>query len=380
MRSITEFRLIIASPSDVYEERKAIFDAISELNLQLESQNYYVRALGWEEYVSPGIGDNPQAVINEQLFQSWDMLVAIFGAKLGSPSGAFRSGTLEEIEKAIASDNSVFKHHRIQIYFKDSISSISKIDPTEFSELLSFRSSLGSRGILYGVFSDAQQLSRAIRLNVQRAISNLTNNAALTDCAVVPSIARPAAILTGDEDEPGILDLLEKSESSIDEMTTEIDSLALIIESIAMETNKQTILVEKENQTNVSSRIKKQSINRFAAVLTEHAQQLFDGSSRAKILFNTLHEAQTELRSLLVSSATDAEIAQFQRIVTESFGKMLTGSVGARDEIINFRKTVESLPRITSEFQRAKRRLLEAIDENIGFLNNVESGILELMF
>jgi len=53
----------------------------------------------WESHAYPASGDRPQAIINRQIVESGDILIAIFGYKLGTPTGEAQSGTIEEIEE-----------------------------------------------------------------------------------------------------------------------------------------------------------------------------------------------------------------------------------------------------------------------------------------
>ena len=85
-REVLEFRVVIASPSDLFETRRVVFEVIHELNRSLEIQRVAVRGLGWEEYATPGISDSAQTVINEQVLKEYDILVAIFATKLGTPT------------------------------------------------------------------------------------------------------------------------------------------------------------------------------------------------------------------------------------------------------------------------------------------------------
>jgi hypothetical protein len=122
-REVMEFRVIVASPSDVFDTRRAVFDGIHELNRTFEAQKISIRGLGWEEYVTPGIGSDPQNVINNQLLREYDILIAIFGTKLGTPTPNALSGTVEEIEHAIANTESPLGQYRVQVYFLDKIDS-----------------------------------------------------------------------------------------------------------------------------------------------------------------------------------------------------------------------------------------------------------------
>ena len=55
--------------------------------------------VGWETHATPAMGDRPQAIINKQILAGCDLLVAVFWTRLGSPTGAAASGTVEEIEE-----------------------------------------------------------------------------------------------------------------------------------------------------------------------------------------------------------------------------------------------------------------------------------------
>jgi nucleoside 2-deoxyribosyltransferase len=49
------------------------------------------------------MGDHPQSILNRQLVDRCDLLVAVFRTRLGTPTPHGPSGTAEEIERFIAS-------------------------------------------------------------------------------------------------------------------------------------------------------------------------------------------------------------------------------------------------------------------------------------
>jgi hypothetical protein len=55
--------------------------------------------LRWETHAAPDYGTRPQEVINRAIVDECDLLVGIFWTRIGSPTGAAESGTLEEIER-----------------------------------------------------------------------------------------------------------------------------------------------------------------------------------------------------------------------------------------------------------------------------------------
>lgn len=94
---------MIASPSDVNEERRTIREAIHDWNYKNSRESKLVlMPIGWETHSAPLLGEGldkrGQKVINDMVSQHSDVLVAIFKARIGSPTGKAASGTIEEIE------------------------------------------------------------------------------------------------------------------------------------------------------------------------------------------------------------------------------------------------------------------------------------------
>ena len=59
-------RVFVASPSDVAEERAILEDVIRELNITWSKNlGIYLELVKRETHTFPGIGSDPQAVINE---------------------------------------------------------------------------------------------------------------------------------------------------------------------------------------------------------------------------------------------------------------------------------------------------------------------------
>lgn len=102
--------IMIASPSDVREAREKVAEAIALWNQKFgfECQLFF-RALRWEEDVVPEVtGKDGQTNINEQLCDKSDVVIALFGKKLGTPTKCYPSGTVEEIEVHIKQEKSAY--------------------------------------------------------------------------------------------------------------------------------------------------------------------------------------------------------------------------------------------------------------------------------
>lgn len=100
----TILNVMIASPSDAAEERQLVRDAIYEWNA-IHSKQFGVmlNPIGWETHVAPEMGSSPQEIINKRILENSDILIGIFWTRLGTETGEYVSGTVEEISKHIAS-------------------------------------------------------------------------------------------------------------------------------------------------------------------------------------------------------------------------------------------------------------------------------------
>jgi len=98
--SANVLNILIASPSDVNEEREIVTQSIAQWNAtHFSATGTMLNPLRWESHSYPSSGDRPQAILNKQIVESGDILIGIFGYRLGTPTGAAQSGTIEEIEE-----------------------------------------------------------------------------------------------------------------------------------------------------------------------------------------------------------------------------------------------------------------------------------------
>ena len=99
------YRVLIASPSDLAEERQAATEAINDWNSQHASaESVVLLPVKWETHATPQSGVRPQQVINDQLVRNSDILVGMFWTRFGSNTGVAESGTVEEIDQFVAAD------------------------------------------------------------------------------------------------------------------------------------------------------------------------------------------------------------------------------------------------------------------------------------
>lgn len=128
------FRILIASPSDVFEERDIAVKIIQEWNdLNSAERQLVLFPLRWETHSAPEYGKRPQEIINRQVVDQCDLLVGIFWTRIGSPTGVADSGTLEEIER-------VAKEGKLSmLYFSRATKNPDEIDLKQLQKLREFK-------------------------------------------------------------------------------------------------------------------------------------------------------------------------------------------------------------------------------------------------
>lgn len=128
------FRILIASPADVTEERDLAVRAIQEWNdLHSAERQVVLLPLRWETHSAPEYGRRPQEVINRQVVDHCDILVGVFWTRIGSPTGIAESGTIEEIERAALGGKPVM------LYFSQAKQDPDKIEVDQLVKLRDFK-------------------------------------------------------------------------------------------------------------------------------------------------------------------------------------------------------------------------------------------------
>lgn len=140
--SATVFNVLIASPSDVNEEREAIAQTINDWNsLNSEETGKVLLPVRWESHSAPTMGDRPQGIINNQLVRNCDILIGAFWTRLGSPTGVEDSGTVEEIKLFLKQQKPVM------LYYSKKPVDMDEADLSQVQKLKEFKKSIRDKGI-----------------------------------------------------------------------------------------------------------------------------------------------------------------------------------------------------------------------------------------
>lgn len=139
----TVINVMVATPNDVNKEPQIIKDIILDWNsVYSERERIVLMATGWKTHTSPMMGDRPQELINKQVLDKSDLLVAVFWTRLGSPTGESPSGTVEEINRHIEAGKPAM------IYFSISPVRPDSVDGEQYEALQKFRRECEERGLI----------------------------------------------------------------------------------------------------------------------------------------------------------------------------------------------------------------------------------------
>lgn len=107
-RNFTHYYFLISCPDDVQDDIKAVLQAFDSVNRNIgELHHIHLVTLFWKNDAIPAAGNSAQAIVNQQLLNKADGVIALFWTRFGTPTDKYGSGTEEEIERAIADNKDV---------------------------------------------------------------------------------------------------------------------------------------------------------------------------------------------------------------------------------------------------------------------------------
>jgi hypothetical protein len=109
--------------------------------------------------------DPPQGVINDQLVNSADIVIALFDSRLGMATKEAVSGTAEEIKRADEAGKPV------HVWFSEEPLP-RNVDVKQLEALMRFKEELGQRGLL-GSYTSPEDLGYKVRQAIERDLDQL---------------------------------------------------------------------------------------------------------------------------------------------------------------------------------------------------------------
>lgn len=160
------YRVLIASPSDLTEERDVATNAINEWNAQhADTEGVVLLPVRWETHALPTTGTRPQDAINP-LVRSSDILIGMFWTRIGTKTGVAESGTVEEIDLFVAAAKPAM------LYFSRRPIDPDRIDTRQHGRLRKFKEATYKRA-LTGSFRSLDELRQTLVRDLTRQVQQL---------------------------------------------------------------------------------------------------------------------------------------------------------------------------------------------------------------
>lgn len=157
------YRVLIASPGDLDEERDVIERAVHSWNAShAVEEKAVLLPVRWETHSTPEYGDRAQAILNRQLVVGCDMLIGAFWTRVGTPTGDFESGTLEEIEQITSAGKPAL------LYFSSRQIDPDKVDLDQLKRVRELRTRIQSKALIDAFASPLELEAKLSRHLVDR--------------------------------------------------------------------------------------------------------------------------------------------------------------------------------------------------------------------
>lgn len=373
----TILELFVASPSDVEEERRVLQDVIKEINVSIGSKlGVGIELIMWETHTRPGFGSDPQDVINRQIGDKYDIFLGIMWGRFGSPTSKSDSGTEEEFNNALKRFHNDSSSIQLLFYFKDAGIAPSRIDIAQLSKVQEFKTKISTEhGGLYHTFESPEDFQTKVRIHLSGLLhdwveSKATAIKALSSANTTPLPDRSSSLahllsIENDLDEEGIIDFVEQGTEAINQVTETVSRMTVALNELgAKATQREQEAKQFTNSSSRDFRALKRIVNnagedfesfvrRMSVEIPEFSRQnaiAMDNFSKVALNYDSNYAFdQAEVNSL-----SDA-LSQFRAYRSE-----MEATSG---KLTHVRKSFERLPKMTSTYNRARKRSIAIMDD-----------------
>lgn len=363
-RNETIISVFVASPGDVSEERSALETIISELNRTWSrSLNLRLELVKWETDIHPGFGAYPQDVINQQINDEYDVFIALFWTKVGSPTDIAESGTIEEFERAYQKYQDNPSSVDIMVYFKDQAIPPSRMDFVQLQKIQSLKNKLGEKGGLYWTFDNTEYFETLLRGHLSRVAQSWSQRLLVTEEVEPINDSQVFEIVVDESDDYGLFDYLDIHEDRMSDMTSALELMSDATVKIGTQFDRRTAEIAKLTSANTDGSYDQKEARKIIKLtsddLTRYSEILDSQVSIATSSRTEAFDALSKAISISIELSTEEENLEELK---ENLRDMLQSANDAKDGLSFFRDSVANLPRLTVQINKAKRVVIVSLD------------------
>lgn len=307
----------------------------------------------------------------------YDLFIGLMWLKFGTPTNVAGSGTEEEFLNALLRFQN--NPHSIQVlyYFKNALpQSLMDIDPVELNKINTFKNKIGNENVLYWNYNTTEQLQGLLRIHIPKRITDLKEVAQKSNLKE-EAIEVSEVIISNDL---GLLDYMEIFENCLNVSTTAISNITTATQWIGDRLTEKTVEINSLNRfrNNSNNGLFKKSLMQTAQLMNEYAARI---GVETPIFFENYTEAIQALSAIINISDDFYNNDNIDELIDskESIILMNAGIGDALKGMLGYYDSVNSLPRIEKEINRAKRNVLAKLDDLINNLKVSSQLAIELI-
>ncbi|NOQ75964.1 MAG: hypothetical protein GQ574_28415 [Crocinitomix sp.] len=365
MSPIKKLEVVIACPGDVEGEKKLVKESIFNVNILAKHLNIEFVAKDWEYNTYPTVAKYAQDAINIQFGDDYEVLIGIFWSKIGTPTPKHRSGTVEEIERALErqkEDQSV----NLMLYFKTTLQPTKRQDSNELEQLKHLIGDWGKRGVYFWKFNKKSDFGMLVtrhlmllaeeRYFVPNEISHeasgyFKNQVKVADEAIDTSLR--------------FLDSLKDYSRYSSEKGSLMSKIAdLIVKNVRKtisENDKINYLLEQPKSDKIGNKIKI-ILRKSGISKKKHAVQLTKELQKFRAIF--IKEYDQYNNTVLIASQMGKTEKQMMREINKNLPEIISGNETFKkiidDAIKTSEKTIAMLP--NNSYSQAEQDVKKAYE------------------
>jgi hypothetical protein len=163
------YKVLVSTPNDIVTELDTVKKAIDAWNATNSiTTSKYLSAINWKTHSYPEVGDSPQKIINKQIVDDADIIIALFWTRIGTKTEDYASGTVEEIEESIKAGKKVL------IYFSNKPVLPRNVDLLQFQKVKDYMGNIRKR-TLYYEYSDEHDLYEKVVRHIGQIINSIND-------------------------------------------------------------------------------------------------------------------------------------------------------------------------------------------------------------
>lgn len=401
-KQLTCITIFISGTSEAEAEKAALKRVLDELTGVLEkTHNVTLRMIGWPETIRPGVGTDPQNVINQQIGGGYDIYVGVLGSRFGQATPRAGSGTEEEFNVALDRFRQDSAAVRVLFYFNRVAQDPFTLDLQQVQKVRTFRNNLAPTGVLFFDFNDIADFTEKVRNHLHHLIvdewegeawkevnpvqpSALNTEVAISSCPVANAseVAEPGEI---EEEELGLMEIMKEFEDSTQALPAALsqigDQIKLVGQKLESRTGESNQLEERQRQLQqVAGSREKQDYSEQAKAIADQAaidiDEFATGVAASLHNFNRENRAMFDhLRRVMFVQREFSLPLERLRQDREALRRLIEIITDGQSKAMEFQRLMSQMPPLTSRLRKARKQASAILGELIAELQfSIQEG------